>query len=271
MNCKSQTSINSPKAIFFLCAALLFSTESSAQMLSPARSVYELQLNNDRDNGKIYAATGQLVVELIEHCDGFIFNQGYISKISTIGSNDLVNNMEASIWESRDGRTLRFNMTNKINGTIIEQEQGRADMPENGSGKAVWQLPQSRTLMLPAGTLFPVGYNRLVLQRALSGSNGFEMPLFDGGNNAGFYHAAAFIGPIQKGKSSTKVRKSDLRSWSVRLAYYNYNNLIGLPDFEIGYMLFEDGIVDNLRLDYPNFGLIGHLKELNYLDQPKCE
>ena len=271
INSKSLKGANYIIAFFLLYTAVFVSAESSAQMLRPARAVYDLQLNNERDSGKIHSAAGRLVVELIEDCSGFIFNHSFVSKVSAVGMSHLVHNTEASIWESRDGQKMRFNMTQKVNGTVVEQEQGRADLTKNGDGRAVWQLPQPRTLKLPVGTLFPVSYNRLVTQNALSGKDGFEMPLFDGSNQAGYYLAAVFIGTRQSKIHPNEGDQSDSRSWSVRHAYYNYDSLIGLPEFEIGFLLFSDGVVDNLKLDYQEFGLIGDLKELEYLEQPICE
>ena len=62
-------------ALIILCTTVLIGTASNGQMLRPARAVYDLQLNKDLANAKIVAATGRLVVELIEDCSGFIFNQ----------------------------------------------------------------------------------------------------------------------------------------------------------------------------------------------------
>jgi len=266
----SQTGARSLITLFILYTIGLVSTEPNAQMLNPARAVYDLRLNNERDSGKIYSVTGRLIVELIENCSGFIFNHGFISSISAAGSSDLVHNTEASVWESRDGQTMRFTMTQKINGTVVEQEQGQADITDKGESKAVWLLPQSRTLKLPHETLFPISYNRIVTKKALSGSRGFQISLFDGSNKSGYYHAAVFIGPRQK-KIPNLEHQFDTRSWPVRIAYYNYDTLTEIPEFEIGFMLYGDGIVDDLRLDYKEFGLIGILKKLEYLDQPKCE
>ena len=108
-------------------------------------------------------------------------------------------------------------------------------------------------------------------QSALYGKDGFEIPLFDGNNQAGFYHAGVFIGTRQIKIHPNKGRQSETRGWSVRLAYYHHDSSMGLPEFEIGFLLFSDGVVDNLKLDYQEFGLIGDLKELAYLEQPNCE
>ncbi len=260
------------RAIIFLFLILL-PVEAAAQMLRPARSVYELKLDQSRKNPGIDAAKGRLVVELQESCGGFIFNQGFISKISSDEGPDIISDMQASVWESRDGRTVRFSLLNRIDGKISDQEQGRAGFDSQGAGSAAWQLPKTRELALPKGTIFPISHNRIVLEHALRGSHGFEVALFDGSYDAGYYLASAVIGnrtdrTQDEGKN---LLTKDLSSWPVRLAYYHYDSHLGVPEFEVGFTLYSDGVVDDLVLDYPEFGLTGRLVQLQYFDRPACD
>ncbi len=261
-----------------LLSALVFgATTALSQTLRPARAVYDLKLNQGRDNGGIDTASGRLVVELLENCSGYILNQAFITRITSSETPEMIGDMQASVWESRDGRAMRFTMVNRINGAAIEQEQGRGSLDQDAAGQSkslgVWQLPAARELALPKGTLFPISYNRAVLKAALAGRRGFEVPLFDGSNSAGYYHASVFIGdrlkPAQRKRS--RLLAKDLASWPIRLAYYHHDSQIGTPQFEVGFTLHGDGIADDLKLDYPDFGLTGQLVELQYLEQPNCE
>ncbi|MBT4488879.1 MAG: DUF1849 family protein [Rhodospirillaceae bacterium] len=251
---------------------ILYAGEAAAQMLRPARAVYDLNLDRSRENPGIDGAKGRLVVELLEACDGYIFNQGYISNITSSEGPDIIGDMQASVWESRDGRAIRFHLLNRVNGEIVEREQGRADFDNQGAGSAVWHLPKTRKLALPKGTMFPISHNRVVLEHALRGSRGFEVPLFDGSFDAGYYIASVFIGnPVDKGQDrGNKLLAKDLTSWPVRLAYYHYDRQLGVPEFEVGFTMYSDGVVDDLILDYPEFGLTGRLVSLQYFDQPDC-
>lgn len=266
-----QRSTSRVAAVSIVLAMAVIGTAASAQALRPVRAVYELQLNEARDSAGIEAANGSLVVELIEDCAGYIFNQAFISRISASQGPDILGDMQASVWESRDGRTLRFNLVNRINGKVIEREQGKAGLRDGQGGHAIWQLPQARELTLPKGTVFPISHNREVLARAMAGSRGFEIPLFDGSNEAGYYHAAVFIGERLSGPAKGKLSPTDQPRWPIRLAYFNFKNQLGVPEFEVGYTLYGNGVVDSLTLDYPEFGLLGRLVELDYLDQPDCQ
>ncbi len=252
---------------------ILLAGEAAAQMLRPARTVYDLKLDGSRENPGIDAAKGRLVVELLEDCDGFIFNQAFISNITSSEGPDIVGDMQASVWESRDGRAVRFNLLNRINGKSVDRERGRGDIDSQGAGNAVWQLPKKRKLALPKGTMFPISHNRKVLEHARRGSHGFEVAFFDGSYDAGYYLTSTFIGnPTDRGKDpGSELLAKDLTSWPVRLAYYHYDSPLGVPQFEVGFTLYSDGVVDDLVLDYPEFGLTGRLVELKYLDQPNCD
>lgn len=256
-----------------LLPLVIFAGDAAAQMLRPARTVYDLKLDRSRESPGIDAAQGRLVVELIETCAGYIFNQAFITNIASSEGPDLVGDMQASVWESRDGRAVRFDLLNRINGKVVDRERGRAELDATGAGAAFWQLPKARELALPKGTMFPISHNRAILAAARSGSRGFEAQLFDGSNDAGYYHASVFIGEASAGVKGegSKLLATELTRWPVRLAYYHYDNRLGVPEFEVGFTLYSDGVVDDLQLDYPEFGLTGRLRELEYLDQPACD
>jgi len=274
---RSRTGDHIPVFVLIVAAIMSLAADATAQVLRPTRAVYALQLDKTRDNTGIETAQGRLMVELIEDCAGYIFNQAFISRMTTAEGPDMVGEMQASVWESRDGRTLRFNLLNRLNGKVVEREQGRAgldsgDGGDGGSGgHATWQLPEARELALPRGTLFPISHNRAILRQALAGSRGFEIQLFDGSHEAGYYHAAVFIGERLRGPSKGELTPNELPRWPVRLAYFHFDNQLGVPEFEVGYTLYGNGVIDGLSLDYAEFGLSGKLVELEYLEQPDCE
>jgi|TARA_B110000196_G_C21022203_1_gene603377 hypothetical protein len=256
-----------------LLPMILFAGDVAAQMLRPARAVYDLKLDQSRQSPGVNAAKGRLVVELIESCDGFIFNQGFITNFTSSDGQGLTANMQASVWESTDRRSVRFNLVNRNSGNTVKKEQGRGDLTADGSGKGVWHLPKARELALPKGTMFPISHNRAVLKHALSGGRGFEVALFDGSYEAGYYQASVFIGNPSQGQKGqgNKLLAKDLTSWPIRLAYYHYDDGLGVPQFEVGFTLYSDGVVDDLILDYSEFGLTGRLVELEYIDKIVCK
>ncbi len=256
-----------------LLALIVFAGQAAAQVLRPARTVYDLKLDQNRNSPGIDSVSGRLVIEFMEDCGGFIFNQGFITDITSSEGPNVIGDMQASLWESRDGRAIRFNLLNRVNGKIVEREEGRADVDTAGAGNAVWRLPKTRDLALPAGTMFPINHSRVMLEHALRGSRGFEIEFFDGSFDAGYYFAAVFIGDKMASRQGegAKLLAKDLSSWPIRLAYYHHDDRLGLPAFEVGFTMYSDGVVDNLTLDYAEFGLTGRLVELEYYNRPTCD
>jgi|APSaa5957512535_1039671.scaffolds.fasta_scaffold29147_2 hypothetical protein len=266
-------------ASFLLLSVFLFSSSvvfAQTSSLRPARAIYDLHLNKDRESAGILGVKGRMVAEYIEDCSGFILNQGFILRFSGSSGLDFVNDLQASHWESRDGDIIRFNLTSTIDGKSVEQEQGRAELGPGGAGNATWDKPKALHLELPKGTAFPAVFSRKVLAHAIKGSRGFETPLFDGSHEAGYYLVSIFIGDklAPDAAGHHKLLAKTLPRWPIRMAYYSRQdqpNRGGVPEFEIGYTLYGDGVTDGLTLDYPEFGLKGRLVELEYLDQPSCE
>ena len=77
-------------ALIILCTTVLIGTASNGQMLRPARAVYDLQLNKDRTNATIVAATGRLVVELIEVPVTQTHHKGMLEAVAQTGRYDLM-------------------------------------------------------------------------------------------------------------------------------------------------------------------------------------
>ena len=74
----------------------------------------------------------------------------------------------------------------------------------------------------------------------------------------------------------TRRLVAGLTSWPISLAYYPLGRGApeegseGLPEFEIGFRLFENGIAGDVLLDYRDFALGGRLTLLQKLPAGGC-
>ena len=62
----------------------------------------------------------------------------------------------------------------------------------------------------------------------------------------------------------------DVPSWRMSMAYFALDNRSGEPTHEQGLRLYQNGIVDELILDYGDFALDAKLADLNALPAPDC-
>ena len=59
-------------------------------------------------------------------------------------------------------------------------------------------------------------------------------------------------------------------SWPVQVSYFSPNAKEGLPEYQVSYRLYDNGVSSNLVLDYGDIVINGTLTELTYLVPDPC-
>jgi len=140
-------------------------------------------------------------------------------------------------------------------------------------GQAAYRKPEPRIERLPPGTTFPVAFNNRLLASAQAGEQQLKIVVFDGSSD-GLRDAISFIGRRQ-GPDSDPADRHDildgLPSWIVQTAYYPRGTQAELPDFEVLFRLFSNGVSDDVVLDYGDLRLEGRLINLVALPLPDCD
>ena len=132
-----------------------------------------------------------------------------------------------------------------------------------------------RRSTLGAGTLFPSQHTAAMIRAGLAGKSILTARVFDGSGPDTAYEAVGAIGkeePLDAG-SSTGVGASllkGIRSWPMRLAYFPVDASDGLPEYEIGFRMYANGVSTDLELDYGDFTVAGLLSQIEALPDPGC-
>jgi hypothetical protein len=260
----------------FVVGALLLlvgSTErapAASMPLASHRAIYVLKLARANSNAAVNAAAGQLVIEWQDSCDGYTTNQRFLTEFSDSEGHGSTTDLWVSSWESHDGSVFRFNLTNSTNGVVQERSRGLA----HRGGEVTFEQPKPEKKPLPPSTIFPTGHTEALIEAALRGEHAIERIVFDGGAENGLSYVSAFIGkevapkpaPIAaKGKG---VPLTEGRAWPVRLAFYPYEKGDDLPDYEMSFLLHENGVATNLEFDYGDFAIAAELSKIEPL--PGC-
>jgi hypothetical protein len=241
----------------------------------PHRAVYDLSLK--RATANVVEAGGRLVMEWSADCEGHVLNQRILTRLVDTEGEEVLNDYQVTSWESLDGVSFRFNSRNEVNGELVEEVAGAARLERpGGPGVANFTKPQAATLELPAGVLFPTEHTLAVIRAARAGKRMIEIPLFDGSGSDGLFSTFSVIGEAER--SSPEAERHDMLggvvSWPVHLAYFPIpskpDELEGVPEFETGMRLFENGVTGDLLLDYGGFKLGGVLSRLDTLPRPSC-
>ena len=259
-----------------LSAGLLAATSVHAAGISlqPHRAIYDLTLKRTASSSGIEQLEGRLVVEFQPDCEGYGFSQRIVMRMMDADGRAAVNDFRAATWENAAGTKFRFNVRTMVDGTVVEENSGRAQLQSpGGTGSVDFNDSKTTGITLPAGTVFPVAHTIAILKAASAGGSELEIKLFDGSGEDGRFDTFSWIGPRDGDKAPAGDNfeiVAGIASWPVRMAYFPFGDQVGIPDFEIGFRLFANGVYGDIVLDYGDFALDGTLSRLDPLPRPSC-
>ena len=254
---------------------LVLAGGAGAAPLQTHRAVYDLTLGRTEAASDIAGIDGRMVIEWRggPGCGGYTSLQRVVTRVTGLDQSYMSNDIRLSYFEKIDGREFTYTRTEYTDGELTDRDDGTAVRNEDGSIELSREDDAAREL--PAGVLFPVQYQKALIERAEKGERIFELMLFDG---------------TEERESPTTVfvsRQSDLRRdpmpdaavaellksvahWPVRVSYYDTENGEGLPSFEMGMTVFANGVATDMTLDYIDLEIKARLKDLVIFEDGTC-
>lgn len=179
-----------------------------------------------------------------------------------------------STYETRDGTRLRFSLTQSSQGAVSSQVQGEGEVTAAG-GVVRFLQPQARELPLPPGTLLPMAHTIATLNAARAGTRILAAPLLDGTTAGGAQDTTTVMSPWQASVTVDPrfAALVPLGSSRMRIAFFDrdpgsQSGGAGTPDYEVSLRYFENGVADELKMDFGEFVVDGRLAELVVLPSP---
>ena len=251
-------------------------TASSAALaaLESHRAAYRLKLDNSHRMSGLAGVNGGLVIEWQRACDGWLSHQRLGFVAATEGGADFTHDVRFSSWEASDGSAMRYTVRSYDGDRLREEYMGKAriDSAESG-GTASFTKPDEREVPLPPGTVFPADHFNRILAEADKGNAFISHEVFDGWGFDALTQVTSVIGQQRAYEPSNDRElssKPDAEAWPVSMAYYNLVDQSDVPEFEAKFMLTEEGVLQELLLDYGDFRLKATLSEFERLDEPAC-
>lgn len=256
------------------------------QLLSH-RAIYKVSLaDNNRNKGQVSDVSGRMVTEWQRTCDGIIAEQRIVTDMLDEAGDKSVSDISASSWESLDGLRFRFSMRQRLDNELMAEYDGNSKLDSaGGPGLAVMRKPEEKTIKLPAGVQFPSGYMESLIEAARAGNRRLPGQVFDGTSESDYYAVVAAIGSGMTIKAaqqaevtgdaagvhkSVKEAVKDLTWWPVQVSYYSLKSNEGLPEFEMAFRLYDNGVSSDLTLDYGAFALFAALQRIETYNTPDC-
>ena len=174
-------------------------------------------------------------------------------------------------WESKDGLSYRFRVRQTRDGQITEEVEGTAKLNGVGqAGIARYTRPDTHTIKLPKGTLFPTAHTIRLLDAASSGGRLLARPLFDGQGEEGPFDTSAQIGHAVAQPAAVSSPLLDSPVWPMRMAFFPTGSSDPLPEFEMSLTYHPNGVAEDIEQIFKTFSLRGRLESIEVLPRRKC-
>ena len=241
--------------------------------IAPHRALYVMTLGSARNDSGVVDARGAMDYEWGETCNGWTIEQRYRLKMRYAETPDVEIVSSFVTWESKDGLRYRFNQKQTRNGELDQEIRGEARLDGPGKGGvAEFAKPQPQTLKLEPGVLFPSAHTILLIDSARKGENFVSRQVFDGATDENAVQVSAAIGlkvtpdPVAATRSPLLERPG----WRIRLAFFPADASAEKPDYELGMRLLDNGVSEDMLIDYGDYSISAKLDDIEPLSRPNC-
>ncbi|WP_455475557.1 cell envelope integrity EipB family protein [Bartonella sp. B17] len=256
--------------VSFLCSA----TAEKSIFVAPHRAIYDFQLDSASNEMAILGMTGRMVYELTgSACQGYTTRFRFISRIHIEDMPARLTDQQTTSYETGDGRTFRFNVIDQIGQDIAHSAEGLAEHTPDGIVVKL-QKPKKKEYKL-AMAEFPIMQLKNIIQHAKAGHNFYHTTVFDGTDKANkIIKESVVIGEKKTQVSDAeaqKIGKLDAEGyWPVTISYFDdVENKDGLPVYRTSFLLYENGVMRDLYVDYGTFAVRAKLNSLELFDIEK--
>jgi hypothetical protein len=229
---------------------------ASGAEIAPHRALYAMTLGAAKNDSGVVDARGTMDYEWGETCDGWTIEQRYRLRMRYAETPDVDIVSSFVTWESKDGLRYRFNQKQTRNGEIDQE----------------FSKPQPQTLKLEPGVLFPSAHTILLIDGAHQGENFISRQLFDGATDENAVQVSAAIGVKLTADPAAASRSPLLQrpGWRVRLAFFPVDANAEKPDYELGMRLLDNGVSQDMVIDYGEYSIRAKLDDIEPLTKPNC-
>ena len=240
------------------------------EAMAAHRAAYRLTFDRARDNADIARAEGVMLFEVLDACDGWASRQRLTLRMQDRDGQTMETASDYATWESKDGRRLRFSMTQMSGGSVSNRITGEATLQPDGTGVANYDQPRAQQETLPPGTLLPMAHTIRAIAAARGAERILNVPLMDGTSEDGAQESTTVLSPWRR-EAEAQPRfplLANQESGRMRIAFFGKDNSGGgasSPDYEVGLRYYANGIADELNMDFGEFAVNGRLETLEAL------
>jgi hypothetical protein len=246
-----------------LAGACAASNGQAGSHLTGQIAIYDLSLAKVRTHD-VTGATGQMRFAVADGCTGWGTTQHMTLLIRNADGSLTKTVTDYVTWETKNGSMLTFNLSERDNdGKTIIDDAGTALHGAGGAGTISYSTPANRVMTMPPGTLFPMAHTAAILDAGMRGEKFISVPLFDGTTDDGAQHTFVVILGQGKDGAAPFPDLAKRTTTDVDIAFYERKSSDQNPDFRSQMRYYDDGVANNITMDFGDFVLVGKLAHLN--------
>ncbi len=267
---------------FLIAATAVFMALSGAAVAGAAVAVdlashlalYSMTLHSAKSGSGVNSVRGEMAVDWMRTCSGWTFEHRSLIDVGFSQGDPVRLSTNATSWESLDGLEYRFSIRNLKNGKLADKVAGVARLGALGAeGSVSFSAPKRRTLVLPAGTMFPVRHSVELIGLVGRAPKMMTRIVFDGMSFDGAFELSAVLGrPATRKANGGKGLEAlaGRRYWPVQFAFFPVKSRSPLPENEVGMRVYDNGVSDALLIGFGEFTVRATLSKLQILKPPAC-
>jgi hypothetical protein len=280
------TGMSFSTALRLLCAAsaglpaapaLAQSAMPLRNFIVPHRAVYDIGLARTETGSGVTSADGRMVFEVTgSACEGYRMRQRMVVNIGDEEGNLGLLDFRISTFESAAGDLYNFDSRTTFNADVVESVSGEARRLGTEVEVKLKQ-PSEKVLKFNRDTLFPSQHLHSILDAALADRPLVSAQIYEGAGSGEKSDAAtAAIGGADRNGPAGPLR-TGVRHWPVSVGYFdgvekeNEEDLgEEMPAYQMQFTLYENGVTNDLVMDYGNYALSGTIESIEPLKSSDC-
>jgi len=266
-------------ALTAICLASTYAVPSVAlpQTLAPHRAVYDVALKDASDRSGISGMEGRIVYEFLGSvCDGYTTNFRFVTRIRSASGNRL-SDQQTTTYEDGAGEKFRFVNKSFVDEKLDREVSGMATRENDQIVVDLREPEKAEVALEPA--LFPSAHMLDLIERARNGETFYETKIFDGSEDADKVLTTTVVISQEKteqdgdAKAAEVLKDDPYRNVSISYFDEQAEDHTGesLPNYQISFKLYENGVTRDLLMDYGDFSLTARLTQLDMLPRQSCE
>lgn len=243
------------------------------------RAVYDLALDHSEQAPNLSDLSGRIVMEFTgSQCDGYSMALRFLTEIYDPDGERRVTDARTVTFEDGDGAGFNFKNEVFVDKTLSEETRGSASRTNSGVSVELTK-PGEKNFVLDESVVFPTEQIERIIEAALRHQNFMQIDVYDGAEGGeAVYSTTAVIGPSLNNSddigdeiAAMEGGVSGLQHWRVAVSYFNQETAgERTPIYVMSFILYENGVSRQLKIDYGDFAITGRLSGLEMLPADSC-